>query len=151
VAKGQHPNVQRRDGGEQPGGGPTVRALVHVTDSARAQWVEEELADEPITLQIARSIEQVVSALVDDPPPRAQLLIADFDAIAPGDLLHLHQIRERGWFGAIVAIGQVPAPLRSSLSIAHVLVPPLRRHALRNTITRTGIGLATTKMPRVDG
>ncbi len=155
MAKGHHPNVQRRDGGG--GGGDsdepvtTIRALVYVVDSARAAWVEEELVDEPITLQIARNVTQAVSALVDDPPPRAQILILDVDSIAPVDLLQLHQIRERGWFGAIIAIGQVPAALRSSLSIAHVLIPPLRRFALRNTVTRAGVALPTTRMPRVDG
>jgi hypothetical protein len=150
VAKGSHPNVQRRDdGGDEPI--TTIRALVYVADEARAQWVDEELADEPITLQIARNVTQVISALVEDPPPRAQILILDIDSVSPVELLQLHQIRERGWFGAIVAIGQVPAPLRSSLSIAHVLVPPLRRHALRNTITRAGVALPTTRMPRIDG
>jgi hypothetical protein len=119
VAKGHHPNVQRRDGGG--GGGDsdepvtTIRALVYVVDGARAAWVEEELVDEPITLQIARNVAQAVSALVEDPPPRAQILILDVDSIAPVDLLQLHQIRERGWFGAIIAIGQVPAaPVRAA-------------------------------------
>jgi hypothetical protein len=153
VAKGQHPNVQRRDGGGDGGDEPvtTIRALVYVVDTARAAWVEEELVDEPITLQIARNVTQAVSALVEDPPPRAQILILDVDSIAPVDLLQLHQIRERGWFGAIIAIGQVPAALRSSLSIAHVLIPPLRRFALRNTVTRAGVAMPTTRMPRVDG
>jgi hypothetical protein len=148
VAKGHHPNVQRRDGGGD-GDEPvtTIRALVYVVDTARATWVEEELVDEPITLQIARNVMQAV----EDPPPRAQILILDVDSIAPVDLLQLHQIRERGWFGAIIAIGQVPAALRSSLSIAHVLIPPLRRFALRNTVTRAGVAMPTTRMPRVDG
>jgi hypothetical protein len=153
VVKGQHPNVQRRDGGggssEEPS--TTIRALVYVLDDARMQWVEEELADEPITMQIARSAAQAVTSLVDDPPPRAQILIVDVDALAPVDLLQLHQIRERGWFGAVIALGTVPAPLRSSLSIGHVLAPPLRRNALRNTITRAGIALPTTRMPKIDG
>jgi len=154
VAKGHHPNVQRRDGSGGSGSdepSTTIRALVYVVDDARMQWVEEELVGEPITLQIGRNAAQVVTALVDDPPPRAQILIVDVDALAPVDLLQLHQIRERGWFGAVVAIGQVPAALRSSLSIGHVLAPPLRRYALRNTITRAGIALPTTRMPKIDG
>lgn len=153
VVKGQHPNVQRRDGGGGSGGdepSTMIRALVYVNDDARMQWVEEELAGEPITTQIARNAAQVVNALVDDPPPRAQILIVDVDSLAPVELLQLHQIRERGWFGAVIAIGSVPAPLRSSLSIGHVLSPPLRRYALRNTITRAGIALPTTRMPRID-
>lgn len=124
---------------------------MYVVDAERGKWVEEELVDEPITVQVARSVEQVVSALVDDPPPRAQILVLDVDSIAPIDLLQLHQIRERGWFGAIVALGQVPAALRSSLSIAHVLMAPLRKNSLRNTITRAGIALPTTRMPKIDG
>jgi hypothetical protein len=144
--------VQRRgapDGPSEPS--TTIRLVVYVVDAERAQWVEEELVDEPLTVQVARSVEQVVSALVDDPPPRAQILVLDVDSISPIDLLQLHQIRERGWFGAIVALGQVPAPLRSSLSIGHVLMPPLRKSSLRNTITRAGVALPTTRMPRIDG
>ncbi|HEY1816603.1 MAG TPA: hypothetical protein VGG74_29855 [Kofleriaceae bacterium] len=154
MAKGHHPNVQRRDprsphDSDEPI--TTIRAVVYVVDAERGKWVDEELADEPITVQVARSVEQVVSALVDDPPPRAQILVLDVDSIAPIDLLQLHQIRERGWFGAIVALGQVPAALRSSLSIAHVLMPPLRKNSLRNTITRAGIAMPTTRMPKIDG
>ena len=142
--------MQRR-GGTPDEPSTTIRLVVYVVDAERAQWVEEELANEPLTVQVARSVEQVVSALVDDPPPRAQILVLDVDSISPVDLLQLHQIRERGWFGAIVALGQVPAPLRSSLSIGHVLMPPLRKNSLRNTITRAGVALPTTKMPRIDG
>jgi hypothetical protein len=74
---------------------------------------EETLArieGEPLTLQLARSVKQVVSALVEDPPSRAAILIADFDAIAPGDVMELHTIRERGWFGAGIATETTKMP-----------------------------------------
>ena len=114
-------------------------------------WIEEELATEQMTVQVARSVPQVVSALVEDPPPRAAILVADFDAIAPADLLQLHSIRERGWFGAIVGLGDVPVPLKVSLVVANVLAKPLKRGALKAAIARAGVGMATTKMPKLDG
>jgi hypothetical protein len=141
-----HPNTFNRS----PRDADTTRVLACASGETLT-WIEADLDGEPMTLQIARSVEHVVSALVEDPPPRATILVIDFDPITPPDLLQLHSIRERGWFGAIIGIGHVPVPLRTSLAIANVLARPLHRHALRNAISRAGVGLATTKIPRLDG
>jgi hypothetical protein len=126
--------------------GEQIRVLVFAPGSRRATWIETELAGTSILVQIGYSVSQVVSALVEDPPPRPQILVADFDDISPGDLLHLHVLREQGWFGRIIALGDVPEELCSSLMIECVIATPLR-DALRDVVTSSTFVAATTKMP----
>ena len=127
--------------------GELVRVLVYAPSSARASWIEAELADRSVMMQIGFSVEHVVSALVEDPPPRPQILIADFDDIAPLDVMRLHVLREQGWFGRIIALGSVPSALRLSLAIEYVLPAPLARDALRDVITNLSFSTETTKLP----
>jgi len=142
-----HPNVRSRTPQDAD---LTVRVLVLAGD-ATLEWIEEEFAGQPITWQVARSVPQAVSALVEDPPPRATILVCDFDAVDAAQTMQLHQIRERGWFGTVIGLGRVPDPLRTSLAIGMVIAPPYRKNMLRNAVSRAGIGLATTKIPTVDG
>lgn len=148
-----HPRVQTRGGHGEPAVSPgaVIRVLVYAPSQTRAAWIETELAGEDAMVQTGYSVEHVVSALVEDPPPRPQILIADFDEFAAGEVMHLHVLREQGWFGRIIALGHVPASLRSSLSIEHVLRPPLVRDALRDVIANTGFVHPTIKLPVLDG
>jgi hypothetical protein len=138
-----HPNTRTRSPSDN-----NTRVLLLVPD-ATVTAIEQELADQAITLQIARNVSHAVSALVEDPPPRATIFVVDFDAIGAAELFELHSIRERGWFGAVIALGKVSAELKTSLAIAHVLSPPLRRGAISTAISRAGVGLATTKIPKL--
>ena len=143
-----HPRVQTRGSrDDRSGSGAQVRVLVYAPSEHRASWVETELELDTVMVQIGHSVEHVVSALVEDPPPRPQVLVADFDDLEPGELMHLHVLREQGWFGRIVALGEVPATLRSSLSIEHVIRPPFARGALRDVISSSRYGNSTTKLP----
>ena len=110
-----HPRLHNRTVPEGPvSPGDVVRVLVYAP--ARAAALETELADKTVLVQIGFSIAQVVSALIEDPPPRPQILIADFDDMSPGEIMHLHVLREQGWFGRIIALGNLPPSLRSSRS-----------------------------------
>jgi len=145
-----HPRVQTRATipDKRPGAtGPRLRVLVYAPSEARASWIESELVDEAVMVQIGYSIAQVVSALVEDPPPRPQIMIADFDALNGGEIMHLHLLREQGWFGRIVALGNVPGSLRTSLSIEHLLRPPFAAGALRDVIATSTFDTHTTKLP----
>jgi hypothetical protein len=130
---------------EEPG--EQIRVLVYAPESSRAPWIEAELSHKSVLVQLGHSVGQVVSALVEDPPPRPQILVADFDHIAPGDLLYLHVLREQGWFGRIIAIGDLPRELCTSLAVECVLGPPLLCDALRDVILSTTFVAATTKLP----
>src|SRR5215831_19400806 len=120
-----HPRLQSRGGAERAASdGAMIRVLVYAPSQSRAAWIEAELQDKSVMVQIGFSVEQVVSALVEDPPPRPQVLVADFDDINPAEILHLHVLRDQGWFGRIIALGSVPMALRNSLAIEHVLGAP---------------------------
>jgi hypothetical protein len=129
-----------------------MRVLVYAPTADSLGWIEEELAGGQVVVQVARSVRDLVCALVDDPPPRPQLLVADFDAMNAGELLHLHAIREQGWFGNIVALGTVPIALRGSLRTEKVIAPPYPPGALRAAISQSTYQvMSTIRMPRISG
>ncbi len=141
-----HPNVRSR---VPRSADATVRVLALAADAALA-WIEQELTSEAVTLQVATSVDHAVSALVENPPPRATIFVCDFDTLDLHQILQLHQLRERGWFGAIIGLGHVPEALRTSLAVTHVIAPPFAANLLRSAISRTGIGMSTTRMPKLD-
>jgi hypothetical protein len=141
-----HPRLHTRGSAERAETS-LLRVLIYAPSPTRASWIEAELQDKSVLVQIGFSVEHVVSALVEDPPPRPQILIADFDDIGPAEALHLHVLRDQGWFGRIIALGAVPPALCRSLAIERVLPPPLTRHALREVVTDAGFLNATTKLP----
>lgn len=140
-------NTRGVPGDDATPSGEQIRVLVYAPGSSRTSWIESELAHRSVVVQIGHSVSQVVSALVEDPPPRPQILVADFDEVAPGDLLYLHVLREQGWFGRIIAIGNLPPELCSSLAVECVLSAPFVRDALRDVIASTNFVAATTKLP----
>jgi hypothetical protein len=126
-----------------------IRAMIFAPEPDRASWIESELARAPITvtIQVGRRVRTIVSALVKDPPPRPQVLIVDFDAIAPGELLELHAIRDEGWSGRVIGLGVVPVELRASLAIDAVIAPPFVRDSLLDCVAGTRHATQTTPMP----
>jgi hypothetical protein len=141
-----HPRVHQRVSESNPA---LVRVLVHAPSPTRARWIEDELAHRSIVVQIGFSIPHVLSALVDDPPPRPQLLVADFDELEPGAMMDLHRLRVQGWFGRIIALGDVPGSLRDSLAIERVIAAPFTRDSLRHVIIAqpSSSASATIKLP----
>ena len=142
-----HPNVRTRQPRNE---GEVLRAMVYAPASAVAEWIERELASRRVTYQLGRTIEQIIAGLTEDPPPRAQLLIADFDAMAPVDVLRIHSIREQGWFGVVIGLGRVPVSLLASLGIDRVIQAPYRAGALAEAVGETRILNATTRIAVVE-
>ena len=141
-----HPRLHSRTVQEEPlSPGDVVRVLVYAPKRAAA--LEAAIADKTVLVQLGFSVDQVVSALIEDPPPRPQILIADFDDMGPGEIMHLHVLREQGWFGRIIALGELPQALCTSLGVERIVSVPLARDALRDVIRTAGFGGPTTKLP----
>jgi hypothetical protein len=126
---------------------PQIRTLVYAPQPARAAWIERELSHPPITIQVGRSVSAVIAALVRDPPPRPDVLVVDFDALTPVELLELHAVRQEGWFGRLVGIGSVAPELCVSLGVDHVFVEPLVRDSLLDCVAGTNHAVVTTACP----
>lgn len=114
--------------------GPGVRTIVYSVAPERQRWIESELVRARAIVQIARSVAHVIRALCEDPAPLPTVLVVDIDSLVPVDLLQLHEIRERGWCGTIVALGRVAPALRASLKIDKVLTPPFVEDALLDAL-----------------
>ena len=129
---------------------PTARVMVFAPDATTGAWINKEFDGEEVDVRLVASIKSVLTALVDDPPPRAQILIADFDAMTPADVMQLHRLRE-GWFGIIIALGKVGEDLCKSLNIDRVVNRPLGRGVLRGAVSAVGLHRATTRIDKVKG
>jgi hypothetical protein len=129
--------------------GEQLSALIFAPEATRAEWIEAELSRAPtaITIQVGRRVRTVVSALVRDPPPRPHMLIVDFDAVSPAELLELHAIRDEGWGGRLIGLGSVPLDLRASLEVDHVLATPLVRDSLLDCVAGTAYAATTVPIP----
>jgi hypothetical protein len=129
--------------------GEQIRTMIFAPEATCAAWIEGELSRAPISIliQVGRRVRTVVSALVRDPPPRPHVLIVDFDAVSPGELLELHSIRHEGWTGRLIALGTVPPDLRASLEVDQVIAAPLVRDSLLDCVAGTGHATATVPIP----
>lgn len=141
-ARGTRTSTKQKD--------PVLRVIVYAPAEQRASWIDGELERVDALVQIARSVAQIIGALVEDPPPRPQVLVVDLDAISAGDLLYLHLIRERGWCGRIIGLGTAPPALRNSLGIERMLNTPFVRDSLTDAISEIGFHTATKKIPLFD-
>jgi hypothetical protein len=147
MAVSVHPRVQLRRASE-PHPSSLTRVLVHAPAPARAAWIEAELTHRTIMVQVGFSLSHVISALIDDPPPRPQILVVDFDEVPPGAIMDLHLLRTQGWFGRILALGDVPPSLCSLLAIDTVLTGPLAPGSLRRQVVAdTSALVVTARMP----
>lgn len=126
----------------------TNRVLVYAPDASVKKWIESELAKATVEVRYVTKVADIVSGLVDTEPPRPQILIADFDAMNAGDVLHLHGIRERGWFGSVIGLGKIDRSLKASLNIERILTRPFANGVLGNAVARVGLDQPTTKLPK---
>lgn len=134
VAAARHRNAEPGAAAQAPAPGSCVRAIILSPATERERWIESELVRARAMVQTAYSVRQILMALCEDPPPRPQVLVIDLGTLGPGEIKQLHQIRERGWFGTVVAIGHAPQSIRRSLQIERVLGAPLVEGALAAAI-----------------
>jgi hypothetical protein len=126
-----------------------LRVLVYASDGRRLSWIDGELDTSGLVIQRGRSIAEIVAALVEDPPPRPQVLIADFDLVAVPELQQLHAMRQQGWFGTIFGLGKVSMALRRSLQIERVFAAPYPLHGLRAALALLSHDARTMRIARV--
>lgn len=132
-----------------PPGPESIRVLVYAGDGMRLTWIESELEMSGLLVQRGRTIAELVAALVEDPPPRPQVLVADFDLVTTCELQMLHAIRQQGWFGTVFGLGKVSMALRRSLQIERVFSSPLPRHGLRASLASVSHDARTMRIARV--
>ena len=137
---------------------PTARIATSDTDAIRAlvlapaheTWIRAELAGTGLHTRCVASVAEVVSTLVAAPPPRPQILIIDLAAISAGELLHLHSIRDQGWFGNVIAVGRVPLSVRASLGVARsVAIAPHQLRPIASLMTQHTVH--TLRMAKISG
>ena len=124
---------------------PALRALIYSPSDERVAAVEQAL--EGFVLIVARSVRGLVETLIDDPPPRPQVLVVDIDLLSAGELIELHAVRDGGWCGHMISIGDVPNTLRRSLGIETVLAHEFSAAALYEAISQLPFEAATIPLP----
>jgi hypothetical protein len=141
-----HPRLRRtRDVVQRPE--PALRVLAFAPGSEIEDWIVSEISRLDAFVQIERNVENVIAALIEDPPPRPAILVVDFDKMQGGAVMQLHAVRERGWCGVIIGVGMVPIPLRSSLGIERVVAIPATDGDLSKAIEGVGFTSQTVRIP----
>jgi len=136
----QHVREARRDSSN-----PALRALIYSPNEDRASAIAGAL--DGYVLVMARGLRYLIDTLIEDPPPRPQVLVVDVDLMSPGELLELHAVRDGGWCGHIIAIGEVPLALRRSLGAETVLDHDFRPEALYEAVSALPFDAATIPLP----
>jgi hypothetical protein len=142
-----------RPAARAPTGAPALRAIVLAPAADRRRWIEAEIARVRAVVQVARSLRGVITALCDDPAPRPAVLVVDLDALTAAEVMQLHEVRERGWFGTIIALGRAVPALRKSLDLGRVLSAPFVEDALAEALAhaRSESIRRTVPLPRFPG
>jgi hypothetical protein len=103
--------------------------LVLTLDRAVRRWVEHETFGERMTIEFVDQLADALSNLASKPP---QLLIVDADAISRAEVELLAEIRDAGWRGKLIAIGDVnPRSLGVDLALERKFDCELLRNALK--------------------
>lgn len=121
--------------------------LAFAPGSQVEDWIIAEISRLDAFVQIARNVENVIAALIEDPPPRPAIIVVDFDKMEAGEMLQLHSVREQGWCGVIIGVGMIPIPLRSSLGIERVVPLPAADGDLERAIESVGVAAKTVRIP----
>jgi len=118
------------------------RVLIFARDPNVLGWIEHELFGEPVSSTVVEALTDVVANLTLIPPPWPNYLIIDANEISSADVLLLGAIREAGWPGIVIAIGDVCRETHSSLGIDIVVSRNFRSEQLRNALKQAGVGRA---------
>ena len=115
-------------------GNEQCRVLIYAPDPEVRRWVEHELFAEAVNPHAVESLADVVTTLTLVPPPWPQILIIDADAIGPADLDLLRTIRESGWAGSVISIGEPSNGMQRCLDVDIALPRTFKSEMLRTAI-----------------
>lgn len=115
------------------------RVLIYTSDANLLRSIEHELFGERLTSQVVNSLTDVVTNLTLVPPPWPQYLIVDADELSSADAHLLGAIREAGWQGVVIAIGDASTETRESLGIDVVLPRRFGNEVLRNALKQAAM------------
>jgi len=146
-----HPRVRSRSNRPEGVVDTETRALIYAPIADIARWAESELQRDGMTVQTARTMTHLITALTEDPSARPKFLVIDLDAVSAADLMRLHTIREQGWFGSLIALGHVPPALKQSLAIEVALTPPFSKDQLRDAVETLRTPVPTVRIPVIRG
>jgi hypothetical protein len=110
------------------------RVLIYAPDPDVRRWVEHELFAEAVNPHVVDGLADVVTTLTLVPPPWPQILILDAAAIGPADLALLSTIRESGWTGSVISIGDPSNGMQRCLGVDVALPRTFKNEMLRTTI-----------------
>lgn len=110
------------------------RVLVFARDATVLRWVEHELFGEQVSSTVVTALGDVVAHLTLTPPPWSQYLIVDAAELSPVDVALLGAIRQAGWGGVVIAIGDACDTSRQALGIDVVLPRCFGNELLRNAL-----------------
>src|SRR5678815_1282576 len=111
-----------------------TRITVFAPKRGTLRWIVDELADEPHEVESVESIGLLVARLTEHPAPQPLVAIADFDAMTGAEIAKLEGLRERGWDGTMIALGQPTFEARAALHIRHVIARPFGSEVLRKAV-----------------
>lgn len=149
MAHGRTLHPRQRAATPRSGTACPLRVMIYTPDEPRAADLERAL--DGYLISVARSTRTLVTALALDPPPRPQVLVIEIDPLTPLELLELHRLRDNGWFGTIIALGDVPASLRRSLGIEIIFPVAPAAALLRETISGLPFEAQTMRLPVLRG
>lgn len=125
------------------------RVLVFAADPDIRRWIEHELFGERVTTDYVDSPAEVVARLTLVPPPWPQLLVVEAALLPCEESETLGAIRQAGWPGMVIAIGEVSDDVERALSIDRVLSRRLGSEILRSAIRDVGAERPTVPFRRL--
>ena len=110
--------------------------LILARDPAVLRWIDHELFGERVSSTVVATFADVVASLTLIPPPWPRYLIIDADEISAADSEMLAAIRNAGWTGVVIAIGDVSDAVCRSLDIDITVPRSFGCEVLRNELKR---------------
>jgi hypothetical protein len=123
--------------------------IVYATNPGIRRWIEEELAGENYEVIAAPMFVDATNAL-RGPEVLRQLVVVDLEALSPEEIAELQRVRDQGWNGRLVGLGDAREFSRG-LRLTHAIPRPLGSESLRAYVSELEQNRDTMKLPKLGG